>query len=218
ITSIIVGRLFYLQVIRADYYKNLSENNRTRTEIILAPRGIIYDRNGRPLVSNSEIFQTSREQALKLMSEGKKIQSEVKREYLYKDAFAHVLGYLGQISQEEIIFPAFSDYSLFDKVGRIGLEKTYEKMLHGQNGRELLEVDAKEQEVRSLGKEEPIRGQNLHTTLDLPLQLSVRDAMSEVKRGAVIASDPKTGGILALYSKPSFDPNIFTLRLAPQNG
>src|SRR3989344_4215730 len=103
-TGVIVARLFYLQVIRASYYKNLSENNRTKTKIIPAPRGIIYDRNGKALVSNSEIFQiekngkteiVSREQALNLMSEappkagqGKKVQSQVLREYLYKDAFA----------------------------------------------------------------------------------------------------------------------------------
>ncbi|OGH17241.1 MAG: hypothetical protein A3C30_01390 [Candidatus Levybacteria bacterium RIFCSPHIGHO2_02_FULL_40_18] len=212
-TGVIIARLFYLQVIRASYYKDLSENNRTRTKIIPAPRGIIYDRNEKPLVSNSQIFPVPREQALKLMSEGKKLQSVVRREYLYKDAFAHVVGFLGQISEDEVILPIFSEYALSESIGKIGLEKTYEKVLHGQNGRELLEVDVHGREMRALGEREPVRGQNLHTTLDLDLQLLIKDAMSEVERGAVIAQDPKTGGILALYSKPSFDPNIFTLRL-----
>lgn len=209
--SIIAARLFYLQVIRANYYKDLSDNNRTRTKVILAPRGIIYDRNGKPLVSNSEVFPVPREQALKLMSEGKKIQSIVRRDYLYKDVFAHVLGYLGQISEDEVIRPTFSDYSISDYVGKMGLEKTYEKILHGENGRELLEVDVQGREIRSLGQEEPIKGQNLHTTLDLDLALSIKDAMSDVDKGAVIASDPRDGSIIALYSKPTFDPNLFTL-------
>ena len=83
-TGIIIARLFYLQVIRVEYYKNLSENNRTRTKIISAPRGIIYDRNGKPLVSNSEIFRIeengqekiiSREQALGLMSKGQRYKA-----------------------------------------------------------------------------------------------------------------------------------------------
>lgn len=219
VTGIIIVRLFYLQVIRANYFKSLAENNRTRTKIIPAPRGIIYDRNGKPLVSNSQVFQIeeegrteiiSREQALKLMSEANKVQSVVRREYLYKGAFAHVLGYLGYISENEMILPALKDYAVSDYVGKMGLEKTYEKMLHGENGKELMEQDAKGKEIRSLGQKEPIKGKNLHTTLDLDLALSIKDAMTDVEKGAVIASDPRDGSILSLYSKPTFDPNIFT--------
>src|SRR3989338_8531415 len=103
-TGVIIARLFYLQVIRASYYIDLSENNRTRTKVIPAPRGIIYDRNGKPLVSNSQVFQIvsdgeekiiTHEEALKLISESlpagrqeKQVQATVRREYLYKDAFA----------------------------------------------------------------------------------------------------------------------------------
>ena len=217
--GVIVARLFYLQMIRGSYYRDLSDNNRTRTKVIPAPRGIIYDRNGKPLVSNSQVFQIGsngeekiipHEEALKLISEGKQVHGTVRREYLYKDAFAHVLGFLGQISENEVIFPTFSDYAISDYVGKMGLEKTYEKMLHGQNGKELLEIDVQGREIRSLGEQEATQGQNLDTTLDLDLQLSVKDALASVDRGAVIASDPRDGSIIALYSKPSFDPNMFS--------
>ena len=114
------------------------------------------------------------------------------------------------MSEDEAILPAFSDYALTDSIGKTGIERSYEKILHGQNGKELLEVDVQGQEIRPLGEREPVEGENIHTTLDLELQLAIKNAMSEVERGVVIASDPKTGGILALYSKPSFDPNIFT--------
>src|SRR3990167_5039741 len=99
-TGVIVARLFYLQMIRGSYYRDLSENNRTRTKVIPAPRGIIYDRNGKPLVSNSQVFQIvsdgeekiiTHEEALKLISESlpagrqeKQVQATVRREYLYK--------------------------------------------------------------------------------------------------------------------------------------
>jgi len=218
-TGVIVARLFYLQMIRGSYYRDLSENNRTRTKVIPAPRGIIYDRNGKPLVSNSHVFQIGskgeekiipHEEALKLISEGKQVRATVRREYLYKDAFAHVLGFLGQISENEVILPTFSDYAISDYVGKMGLEKTYEKMLHGQNGKELLEVDVQGREIRSLGQQEAAQGQNLDTALDLDLQLSVKDALASVDRGAAIASDPRDGSIIALYSKPSFDPNMFS--------
>ena len=218
-TGVIVARLFYLQMIRGSYYRDLSENNRTRTKVIPAPRGIIYDRNGKPLVSNSQVFQIGskgeekiipHEEALKLISEGKQVRATVRREYLYKDAFAHVLGFLGQISENEVILPTFSDYAISDYVGKMGLEKTYEKMLHGQNGKELLEVDVQGREIRSLGQQEAAQGQNLDTALDLDLQLSVKDALASVDRGAAIASDPRDGSIIALYSKPSFDPNMFS--------
>jgi penicillin-binding protein 2 len=94
--------------------------------------------------------------------------------------------------------------------GKSGLEKQYESILHGQNGKKLYEVDAQGKEVRFLGQQDPIPGQNITTTLDASIQLSVAKAMKDIKKGAVIVSDPNTGGILALYSKPSFDPNLFT--------
>jgi penicillin-binding protein 2 len=215
-------RIFYLQVLRSDYYRRLSDENRLRTTIIPAPRGIIFDRNGTAFVSNSSAFSLlntqedkkvmfiPQEEALQRIAKGEEVLSTIQREYLTKDAAAHVLGYVGQISEDELSQSQFQDYPATDFVGKMGLEKYYEESLHGRNGRELYEVDAMGNKVRFLGKDVPIAGKNLHTTLDFELQKAVAESMKEASKGAVIVSDPKDGGILALYSKPSFDPNLFT--------
>ncbi|HVZ66997.1 MAG TPA: penicillin-binding protein 2 [Patescibacteria group bacterium] len=217
--SILAARLFYVQVLRAGYYKDLSDSNRTRTEIVEAPRGIIYDRHNRPLVANSATFsikkdgkekEISQEEALKIMSDNGKVDSAVRRDYLYKSAFAHVLGYVGNLSEDESNMPDFKDYGLNDSVGKIGLEKEYESLLHGQNGKKLYEVDAQGNYMRELGTHDPIPGQSINTTLDLDVQLAAKEAMKNVDKGAVVVSDVNDGGIMALYSKPSFDPNLFT--------
>lgn len=219
IFAVITARIFYIQVLRSEYYKGLSDNNRTRTEIIPAPRGIIYDRRGRPLISNSATFTIkengkdkviNQQDALKLISDKKNINNTVTREYLYKSAFAHVLGYVGKVSENEVMLPQFSEYGNQDFVGKIGLEKQYEPLLHGTNGKKIYEVDATGQFMRELGRQDPVPGLSLKTTLDLDVQKAVADAMRDVDRGAVIVSDPKTGGIMALYSSPTFDPNLFT--------
>lgn len=219
ICAVLVLRLVYLQLLRGEYYKLLSNENRTRTKIISAPRGIIFDRNSKPLVRNSPAFKIiegkkviwmNKDEALKLKAEGKDIAIDVMRDYLYKDVFAHVVGYVGQLSKDEITLPKFKDYSPIDIVGKLGLEKQYEALLHGENGRELYEIDARGKMIRALGKEEEQAGKDLKTTLDVDIQTAAADGMRDVSRGAVVVSDPRDGGIYALYSKPSFDPNIFT--------
>lgn len=215
---VFVLRLVFLQILRGDYYSKLATSNRLRTKIILGDRGIIFDRNGQALVRNVPTFKLiengkikflTTSEAQKLLSGGKKVESEVKREYLYKEAFAHVLGYLGQISQTELFLPDRPEYDIKDFSGKMGLEKQYESILHGENGRELYEVDVTGRVVRVLGRDEGTPGSDIITTLDQNLQLSVVQAFQDEKRGAVVASDPRSGGILALYSKPAFDPNIF---------
>ncbi len=219
IFAVIIIRLFYVQIVRSEYYRHLADQNRTRTANIPAPRGIILDRNGRELVTNSPLFKIienghtkmlSQDEAFKLISRGKNVQNDVVRNYLYKSAFAHVLGYIGPVSKDEIIQPEFDNYSISDYVGKMGLEAEYEGLLHGQNGKELYEVDAQGNFVRLLGRQEPTPGQNLVTTLNLDVQKSTQKAMDKVDRGAVVVSDPRDGGILAIYSKPNFDPNVFT--------
>lgn len=222
---IILSRLFYIQILRGDYYSGLSDDNRTKTKVISAPRGIILDRFARPLVSNSARFNMvengkkksmPRNEALERITRGEQVASDVVREYTYKSDFVHVLGYVGQISEAESALPGFSEHDLSDWVGKIGLEQAYENILHGKNGKELFEVDSNGAIVRSLGIEEPVPGQNIRTTLDLNIGLSVASAMESVEKGAVVVSDPRNGGIYALYSRPSFDPNIFTFRLDNQ--
>jgi len=216
--SFLFARLFYIQIIRGDYYKKLSDSNRTLTKILPAPRGIIFDHTGKKLVSNSPAFfildkgvvkNLDENEALSRLSLGVPVENEIKREYLYKDAAAHVLGYVGKVSSEEVNLPAFEDYETTDDAGKTGLEKEYETVLHGKNGRELFEVDSKGKIVKKLGRQDPTDGKNITTTLDLTIQRAAYNAMKNVKKGAVVVSDPRDGGIRALFSKPSFDPNIF---------
>lgn len=223
LAGILVGRLLYIEVFQGAYYKKLSNQNRTRITIIPAGRGVILDRKGRALVANSPAFKLveekdgkknitilGRDDALKKISQGVDIKNDVLRDYIYKSAFTHVLGYVGPISEDEVSRPEFSDYAVSDFVGKLGLEKSYESLLHGKNGKELFEVDSRGKMTRSLGNEPPQDGKNLNTTLDLDIGLSVAEAFRHVEKGAVIVSDPRDGGILAIYSKPTFDPNIFT--------
>lgn len=219
--GIIFVRLFYLQILRGNYYAGLADQNRTRTESIAAPRGIILDRYGRPLVANSpsyklvngkKVVPISNDQALKLIAQGKNIKNDVLRDYLYKNAFAHVLGYVGQMSEKEVVLPDFSDYDITDSVGKAGLESQYEKKLHGVNGRKLYEVDSRGIKLRELGTDAATPGQDINTTLNRDIGVSVEKAFeaANVERGAVVVSDPRDGGILAIFSYPSFDPNLFT--------
>ncbi|MFI5265636.1 MAG: penicillin-binding protein 2 [Candidatus Levyibacteriota bacterium] len=219
IFSILAFRLFYIQVVQGSYYKNLSNNNRTRTVVIAAPRGIIFDRQGKPLVRNVPVFEDVKDNkveilpkadALKLLSDGKSVTATVSREYLYKSIFAHVLGYTGQISENELNHPDFKGYAATDFVGKMGLEAEYEKILQGQTGRELYEVNAGGEKTRFLGRQEAIPGGNIDTTLDLDIQTAAAKAFEKIKKGAIVVSDPRDGGILALYSKPTFDSNLFT--------
>jgi len=217
--ALLILRLFYLQVLRSYYYKDLADSNRTRTKTLTAPRGVILDRDGKPLVSNSPAFKIlengkvrilTKDDALELLANGKAVENNIERQYLYGEAFAHVLGYVGQLSAEEAILPNFEKYHILDSVGKAGLEKEYESILHGQNGKELHEVDSMAKNLRPLGKQDPVAGKNLLTTLDLEVGLAVEAAMKNVKKGAVVVSDPRDGGILAIFSKPTFDTNIFT--------
>jgi penicillin-binding protein 2 len=217
---ILFAKLFFLQVIEGYYYRYLSDNNRTKSVVIHAPRGIIFDRNGVPLVYNLPGFREeangktiflSQDEALNLIAQGKKdLEIDSLREYPYKDDFAHVLGYIGQISKDELADPAFAGYSSGDIIGKAGIEQEYEAKLKGTDGKQLFEVDAKGALIRKLGQDDPIPGENITLTLDAKLQQAAFDAMKDVKKGAAIVSSPK-GEILALISKPSFDPNLFTM-------
>jgi penicillin-binding protein 2 len=221
---IVVGsvflRLFYLQVISGGHYRFLSDNNRIKTVIVHAPRGVIFDRNGVPLVFNipgfretvnGKTLQIEQKQALSIIAKGNKsLEVDSLREYPYKDVLAHVLGYIGQISKKELSIPEFSSYNSGDLIGKSGTEQEYESRLRGVDGKQLVEVDASGKPVRKLGEADPIPGQNITLTIDINLQKAVFDATKDVKKGAVIVSSPK-GEILALVSRPAFDPNLFTL-------
>lgn len=214
------AKIFSLQILNGFYYKKLADNNRTKTILIHAPRGIIFDRNGTPLVFNNPGFRENEKGKTKVLSqqealpflveENNKLEIDSLRNYPYKDAAAHVLGYLGQISEAELKMPQFSGYLSGDLIGKDGIEQRYEQTLKGVDGKKLIEVDSAGKEVRELGETDPISGQDIRLTLDIGVQKAAYDAMRDVKKGAAIASTP-TGEILAMVSSPSFDPNLFTM-------
>ena len=117
---------------------------------------------------------------------------------------------MGQITKEELNSPKFAGYQTNDWVGKNGIEWYYEHLLRGRDGNQLIEVDAMGKPVRALGQTDPIPGQNITVTLDIKLQNAIAQATKDVKKGVVIVSRPN-GEILSLVSRPSFDPNLFTL-------
>lgn len=219
VTSLFL-RLFYLQIIQGAHFRYLSNNNRIKTIIVHAPRGAIFDRNGTPLVFNipgfretinGKTIQIDQKEALSLIAKGRKdLEVDSLRSYPYKEMLAHVLGYLGQISKDELAMQQFSSYNSGDLIGKSGMEQEYESKLRGVDGKQLVEIDAQGRSVRKLGESDPIPGQNLTLTIDSSLQKAVFEATKGVKKGAVIVSSPK-GEILAMVSRPSFDANLFTL-------
>jgi penicillin-binding protein 2 len=217
---VLFAKLFETQIIKGKYYQTLSQGNRIRHVTIPAPRGRILARGGEELATNVAI-----KKRVKFASDGsfevtddltgatpEEIVIDYKRVYPMGDKFSHALGYLAQVSDDEVgkinpdcpeKGPRASDIL----IGKTGLEQTYECSLLGTPGEELVEMGATGAEIRILGRREPTSGQDLKTTIDRGLQLEVASAM-EGKKGAVIVTDV-TGQILAFYSFPTFDPNLF---------
>jgi penicillin-binding protein 2 len=143
---------------------------------------------------------------------GLHIQAEPKRRYPHRGVLAHVVGYVNEITEAELSAHAVRGARYGALVGRSGLERQYDDQLRGEDGRRYVEVDALGRTVREDGvleTEEPRQGQTLNTTIDLDLQEFVSAHFPEGKRGAVLAMDPRNGDVLALYSAPTFDPNVF---------
>jgi penicillin-binding protein 2 len=133
---------------------------------------------------------------------------------------SHAIGYIGRINDADVkrIEEAglATNYKGTDHIGKLGIEGAYEKELHGVTGSEQVEIDAGGRAIRALSRNEPISGNNLVVTLDLALQRVAEEAFQDY-RGALVALDPKTGEVLALVSKPGFDPNLFVDGIDPQN-
>jgi len=217
---ILFGRLFELQVIKGNYFRNLSEGNRIRRVVISAPRGQILARGGEVLVGNKEVKRRitfNPQEGYEISDDinkatGDEIITEWIRDYKLKESFAHISGYLGLVSEDEMgkIDPNCPEKGIRGSdsyVGRSGLEEKYNCQLSGKDGEELIEVDTTGGKVRSLGKREPVPGKDIKTSIDYSLQEKVSTVMGG-KPGAIVISD-RQGEILALYSSPSYDPNIF---------
>jgi len=140
--------------------------------------------------------------------DGLEIEPYLTRHYPYGEALAHVLGYVARLDESDLKRLDADQYRATTHTGKIGVERYYESVLHGQSGVERVETNAQGRMVRVLERTDPVPGRNLTLSLDLDLQLAAIDALGE-HPGAVVALDMETGGVLALVSKPGFDPNRF---------
>jgi penicillin-binding protein 2 len=146
------------------------------------------------------------------------IQTEPKRHYPDSTVAAHILGYVGEVAESERR-RAGGLLRVGALVGKDGLEREYDDSLRGRDGMRFVEVSALGRMVREDGIGDalaPVPGESLRTTIDLELQRFVAASFPRGMRGAVVALDPATGGILALYSAPGFDPNAFVGGVAPE--
>ena len=125
---------------------------------------------------------------------------------------AHVIGYVGEVSEAELNTPEFANFHQGDVIGKDGIERQYNDHLMGVDGQRRVEVDSFGNERHVLDDKEAIPGKNLQLTIDLDLQ-AVAELTLENRRGAVVALDPRTGEVLAMVSRPAFDPNLFAGRI-----
>ncbi len=151
---------------------------------------------------------------------GFEIRPRLFRNYPQGDVASHALGYIGRINDADLkrIEDAdlSSNYRGTDHIGKLGIEGSYENELHGNTGTEQVEIDAGGRAMRSLATSAPVAGNNLTLTLDIKLQKVAEQLFGE-GRGSMVAIEPSTGEILALVSKPGFDPNLFVDGIDPQN-
>jgi len=140
----------------------------------------------------------------------------IRRNYPHKNLASHLIGYLGEINQQEMEMEEFVNHKLGYLVGKYGVEQKFEFELMGENGGRQIEVNAMGQKIRVLGQVEPNPGNNVHLTLDLEIQKAAEEAMAG-KRGAVVVMNPQNGDILAMVSKPDFDPNLFARGISSEN-
>lgn len=140
---------------------------------------------------------------------GVDIVARLIRSYPFSNVFAHATGTVGPISEKEVPHLDPVNYRGTYMIGKTGIEKFYEKTLHGKVGYQHVETDAKGRTIRILKRILPIPGKHLHLSLDSHLQQAAYQAMQDLK-GAVVAIEPDSGALLALVSTPSFDPNLFS--------
>lgn len=139
------------------------------------------------------------------------VEAQLVRYYPYGESIAHALGYVSEINRDELLNMSeeeVRDYRGTHQIGKTGIEKTYEDFMHGSVGFETVEKNNRGRVTRVLGRTDPEPGRDLQLHLDVSLQLAAEAALGD-RRGAIVAIDPATGGILAMVSKPGYDPNLF---------
>ncbi len=140
---------------------------------------------------------------------------EAVREYPNGELASHILGYTGEMSDRELVKKRSQGYRLGDVVGQMGVEAAFEQQLRGEWGGQQVEVDGKGRIIKLLGAKQAKTGQNVYLTIDLNIQKAAEKALGD-RQGAIVALDPRNGAVLAMVSRPAFNPNIFTKRIAPQ--
>jgi penicillin-binding protein 2 len=266
----LAARLYYLQVVEADRYATLAEDNRISLRLLPPPRGRILDRFGAPLAANEQnykvvlvaeqakdvdrtldrlgqIIELGAGERARILGEVRKKRAFVPvtvREYLdwetvsrievnapdlpgisidvgqtrnypYGAQMAHILGYVAAVSEEELKraedplleLPGF-------KIGKNGLEKEYDEKLRGAAGTSTIEVNAVGRTIREIKREEGTPGKDLVLTVDQQLQSYVQERLKGEKSASVVLMDIRSGGILAMGSVPSYDPNAFNLGIS----
>ena len=136
------------------------------------------------------------------------VDAQLTRDYPYGESLSHVLGYVSRVSADDLLELDAERYRGTLHTGKVGLEKRYEPLLHGQPGYQHIETNAHGRVLRVLEKVAPVPGKNLRLYLDLDLQREAVAALGD-QRGAVVVLDPLTGGVLAMVSNPSYDANLF---------
>ncbi|MCB5160648.1 penicillin-binding protein 2 [Marinomonas algarum] len=264
LVCVLIGRLFYLQVIEHDLYQTKADDNRVMLVTEPPPRGLIYDRNGVVLADNRPIhsltvtperiadfdalkqtlntiiditesewqdFDRALEeyrrpyQSITLKSQltdeewakvsvdlykldGVQVEAQLTRYYPFGEAFAHAVGYVGRITSKDLETVDRLAYQGALFIGKTGVEGYYEETLFGQAGLNKVEVNARGRIMSELERQTPTPGKDVHLHLDARLQQYAYDLLGDYT-GSVVAIDPETGGILALVSKPGYDPNLF---------
>jgi penicillin-binding protein 2 len=270
LTLLLMGRLFLLQVIRHDYYTELSQGNRVRVEPIPAARGQIFDRKGQLLAGNQPAYQLELvpeqvpdlDKALNGLSAlgiigaeelddlrndvksrrafdsvpvrlrmsdedvarfavhryefpGIDIKTRQTRWYPHAELAVHALGYVAAISEKDLQNIDRAAYSGTTLIGKLGVESAFEQELHGTNGLREILVNAQGRSVERQGAltpnlrvQAPVSGQDLILSMDFDVQTAAEEGLGE-RRGSVVAIDPNNGDVIALVSRPGFDPNLF---------
>ncbi|PWC20990.1 penicillin-binding protein 2 [Brenneria roseae subsp. roseae] len=143
---------------------------------------------------------------------GVEVKGYQRRYYPYGSALTHVIGYVSKINDKDVERlnkeEKLADYAATHDIGKLGIERHYEDLLHGKPGYEEVEVNNRGRVIRQLHEQPPQAGRDIYLTLDLSLQIYI-EKLLEGSRAAVIVTDPRDGGILAMVSTPSYDPNLF---------
>jgi penicillin-binding protein 2 len=152
------------------------------------------------------------------------VEFQPRRRYLENQVAAHAMGYVGEVTEGELATDEFVNFKSGDQVGKAGLEREYNNVLVGKDGFKRVIVNSFGREMGKLEEEPAVPGNDLVSTIDLDLQMAAEDCFGGLREdcklagghnGAVVALDPRTGEILALVSRPAFDPNVFATRITP---